>query len=141
MAGTFEAEDWRDYRMVYAEPHRVLEPAEDEVAVVDAALEALRAAGMLPHTDYDREKFLAHRRAVAERFEIPWTAISPRMQRFIYALNAIKQPEVKERLRAETSAALERGVFGSPFFYVDDEPFWGNDRLDQVDRWLESGGW
>ena len=29
----------------------------------------------------------------------------------------------------------------SPFFMVDDEPFWGHDRMDEVDRWLETGGW
>ena len=48
---------------------------------------------------------------------------------------------VKDRLRQETDAAIERGVFGSPFFIVDGEPFWGNDRLGDVDKWLETGGW
>ena len=38
-------------------------------------------------------------------------------------------------------ASLERGVFGSPFMLVDGEPFWGSDRLEQVDEWLERGGW
>ena len=54
---------------------------------------------------------------------------------------AVQDPAVKERLKVETNAALERGVFGSPFVYVDDEPFWGVDHLDQVERWLETGGW
>ena len=54
---------------------------------------------------------------------------------------AIQDPEVKDRLRREVDAAIERGVFGSPFFFVDGEPFWGHDRLDQVDRWLKTGGW
>ena len=31
--------------------------------------------------------------------------------------------------------------FGSPFFPIDGEAFWGADRMDQVDRWLERGGW
>ncbi len=56
-------------------------------------------------------------------------------------LEAIQQPAVKERLKQETERALERGVCGSPYVIVDGEPFWGNDRLDQVDRWLETGGW
>lgn len=55
-------------------------------------------------------------------------------------LAAIQTPEVKERLKAETTAAIERGVFGSPYFVVDGEPFWGADRLAQLDRWLETGG-
>ena len=53
---------------------------------------------------------------------------------------AIQTPEVKERLKAETAAAIALGVFGSPFFIVDGEPFWGADRLDQLDRWLATGG-
>ena len=40
-----------------------------------------------------------------------------------------------------TNDAVERGIFGSPFFIVDGEPFWGHDRMDEVDRWLETGGW
>ena len=56
-------------------------------------------------------------------------------------LNGIARPESKDRLRRETDAAIARGVFGAPFFVVDGEPFWGADRLDQLDRWLVSGGW
>jgi 2-hydroxychromene-2-carboxylate isomerase len=54
---------------------------------------------------------------------------------------AVETPAVKERLRNEVEAALARGVFGSPFIFVDGEPFWGHDRLDHVDRWLAAGGW
>ena len=56
-------------------------------------------------------------------------------------LGAIQEPAIKARLKEVTDGALERGVFGSPFVFVDDEPFWGNDRLDDVEAWLESGGW
>jgi 2-hydroxychromene-2-carboxylate isomerase len=54
---------------------------------------------------------------------------------------ALEEPAVKERLRAEVDAAIERGVFGSPYIVIDGEPFWGSDRLDQVEKWLETGGW
>ncbi len=93
MAHAFRADDWDSYKMVYREPHRAVEPPEREIAVVDAALAVLVEAGALPHGDYDRERFLAHRAAVAERFEIPWTAITPRMQRLLYAISAIAQPQ------------------------------------------------
>lgn len=56
------------------------------------------------------------------------------------SLAAIDQPDVKEKLKTVTAAAVERGVFGSPFIFVDGEPFWGADRLNQIDRWLASGG-
>jgi 2-hydroxychromene-2-carboxylate isomerase len=54
---------------------------------------------------------------------------------------ALNDPAVKERLRIEVDAAIERGVFGSPYIVIDGEPFWGSDRLDQVERWLATGGW
>ena len=54
---------------------------------------------------------------------------------------ALGDPAIKARLKTETQAAIDRGVFGSPFVIVDGEPFWGADRLDQVDQWLDTGGW
>ncbi|EWY37967.1 2-hydroxychromene-2-carboxylate isomerase [Skermanella stibiiresistens SB22] len=56
-------------------------------------------------------------------------------------LAGVQNPVVKDRLRAETDEAIRQGVFGAPFIIVDGEAFWGADRLDQVDRWLERGGW
>lgn len=56
-------------------------------------------------------------------------------------LAALNDPAVKERLKSEVDAAIERGVFGSPYIIIDGEPFWGSDRLEQVDRWLATGGW
>ena len=55
-------------------------------------------------------------------------------------LAAIADPIIKERLKNEVGEALAKGVFGSPYIIVDGEPFWGNDRLDQVDAWLATGG-
>lgn len=45
----------------------------------------------------------------------------------------------RARLKAEVDMAEARGVFGSPFFIVEGERFWGNDRLPQLERWLASG--
>ena len=56
-------------------------------------------------------------------------------------LAGIQEPAIKDRLKEVTNDAVERGIFGSPFFMVGDEPFWGHDRMDEVDRWLETGGW
>ncbi|WGF88991.1 2-hydroxychromene-2-carboxylate isomerase [Marinivivus vitaminiproducens] len=56
-------------------------------------------------------------------------------------LAGIGSPEIKARLRGETERAMERGVFGSPFFLVDGQPFWGADRIPQIRSWLERGGW
>jgi len=88
------ADDWQQYKMVWARPHETLEAEEAEIRVVGTALDALAGAGIIGHTGYDHDKFLAHRKAVRENFDIPWTAISPRMQRLLYAINAIHRPAV-----------------------------------------------
>src|SRR5262249_15990334 len=54
---------------------------------------------------------------------------------------AVNDPAIKGKLREETDRALARGVFGSPFIFVDDEPFWGHDRLPQVEHWLVNRRW
>ena len=93
MSRTYESEDWNTYKMDYRNPHRELEAMEKEIATVDAALGVLQQEGVLAHTQYDHARMFAHRRAVRDLFEIPWTAISPRMQRFLYAVNGIAQPQ------------------------------------------------
>ena len=45
----------------------------------------------------------------------------------------------KLALKSANDAAIARGVFGAPFFVVDGEPFWGNDRRAQLERCLEGG--
>ncbi len=46
--------------------------------------------------------------------------------------------EIKERLKANTAEAVERGAFGAPTLFVDDEIFFGNDRLDFVEAALRA---
>ena len=41
-------------------------------------------------------------------------------------------PAVKDELKNRTQAAVERGIFGAPTFFVGDQMFWGQDRLDFV---------
>jgi len=45
-------------------------------------------------------------------------------------------PDIKAALIARTEEAVNRGVFGAPTFFVGDEMFWGQDRLDFVDEAL-----
>lgn len=44
----------------------------------------------------------------------------------------VGEQAVKDRLKDNTQRAVARGVFGAPSFFVGDELFWGQDRLDQV---------
>jgi 2-hydroxychromene-2-carboxylate isomerase len=48
-------------------------------------------------------------------------------------------PKWAERREADTKAALARNVFGAPSYVIGDEVFWGQDRLDFVQRRLARG--
>jgi 2-hydroxychromene-2-carboxylate isomerase len=52
---------------------------------------------------------------------------------------ATQDPEVKAELVANTEAAVARGVFGIPTFFVGDEMFFGKDRLGQVEEEAAGG--
>jgi 2-hydroxychromene-2-carboxylate isomerase len=41
-------------------------------------------------------------------------------------------PEVKQALIRNTEEAVARGVFGAPTFFVGDEMFWGQDRMNEL---------
>lgn len=74
----------------------------------------------------------------------PEEALAPALSLGLDAAAAragMDDPAAKDRLRAETDRAIERGVFGSPFFFVDDQRLWGWDRLPMLEAWLKSGGW
>lgn len=47
-----------------------------------------------------------------------------------------EEQEIKDQLLANTTQAHERGAFGVPSFFVDDELYFGKDRLDDVERQL-----
>jgi 2-hydroxychromene-2-carboxylate isomerase len=47
-----------------------------------------------------------------------------------------QSPELSARYAALTQEAISRGVFGAPSYVVQDELFWGQDRLDFLDRKL-----
>lgn len=49
--------------------------------------------------------------------------------------------EAATLLRNAVAASIQAGIFGSPTVVVDGEPFWGSDRLRDVDEWLTCGGW
>jgi len=46
---------------------------------------------------------------------------------------AAQTPEIKQKLMDTTEAAVARGVFGSPSFFVGEELFFGKDRLGEVE--------
>ncbi len=53
----------------------------------------------------------------------------------------LKGEAIKERVKGEVEGAMKAGVFGSPHFIVDGEPFWGVDRIPMMEEWMRTGGW
>ena len=54
---------------------------------------------------------------------------------------ALEDPAVKERVKKEVDGAIAAGVFGSPFFIIDGEPFWGVDRTEMLEWWTKRQDW
>ena len=55
------------------------------------------------------------------------------------AINVCQAPAWKARLKQANDEAIASGVFGAPYFKIDGESFWGNDRRAQIERWLGQG--
>ena len=56
---------------------------------------------------------------------LPWLSLRP-----------AATPEIACLYSKQTDRAIARGAFGMPFYIFADEPFWGQDRLDLLDRAL-----
>jgi 2-hydroxychromene-2-carboxylate isomerase len=50
-------------------------------------------------------------------------------------LERAQHPDTKDRLRRQTDAAIQLGIFGAPTFVAGGELFWGNDRLEYALAW------
>ena len=53
-------------------------------------------------------------------------------------LSLAKSEECSNTMQKFTKIAIEKNVFGAPTFIIDDQIYWGQDRLNFVDRHLES---
>jgi len=53
-------------------------------------------------------------------------------------IEATQVPEIKDKLKANTQEAVERGAFGAPTYFIDGEMHFGQDRLDFVEQALSA---
>lgn len=53
-------------------------------------------------------------------------------------MDEAKNPKWAALRKTQTDTAIERGVFGAPSYCVEDQVYWGQDRLDFVERHLRS---
>lgn len=56
-------------------------------------------------------------------------------------LAAIASDPIKQELARQVDDAVEKGVFGVPFFIADGEAFFGNDHIWMMEHWLQYGRW
>jgi 2-hydroxychromene-2-carboxylate isomerase len=56
-------------------------------------------------------------------------------------LRAAEAEDVERTYRRFTDDAIERGVFGSPFYFFEGERFWGQDRLEHLERAILKSRW
>ncbi|WP_120495829.1 2-hydroxychromene-2-carboxylate isomerase [Kiloniella sp. EL199] len=56
-------------------------------------------------------------------------------------LTGLKDQNIKDQLRSSVDTAQDLGVFGSPYFIFNNEPFWGYDRMSLLEEWITKEGW
>jgi 2-hydroxychromene-2-carboxylate isomerase len=96
----------------------------------DGAEAALRIAGASMAAVWAQERDIANPAVLAELLRecgLPASRLEDSMQ-----------PAVQQRYDENSQAAIDKGLFGSPSYVVDGELFWGQDRLDFVQRKLQS---
>jgi 2-hydroxychromene-2-carboxylate isomerase len=52
---------------------------------------------------------------------------------------ASNDESIKEKMKAAVQESIDVGMFGAPYFVVDGEAFWGQDRMEQLRRWVVQG--
>lgn len=143
LKGDYAKRDWERQARLYQLPFA---PAKD---IPILTLHAARAYWWLVEGNEELAKlfaqaifmaFYVQSRDISDKEVVADVAAEMGINRTALLL-AIADPMIKDRLIVETNQAIDRGVFGAPFFFVKDEPFWGGDRLWMLDLWLDRGGW
>lgn len=144
LKGPYCVRDWRRLSRLYGVAWKLPDPF--PIAALPSSrgfywIEATRGAALARHfamavfdAYYGKNIDVSRPEAVADIAQLH--GIDP--QQF---LAAVSDPVWKDKLKEETDKAIERGVFGSPFFIVDGEAFWGFDRIPMMEEWIKQGGW
>lgn len=128
-----ELERWRDKLGMPITLHPRYYPTDDTLA---SCLIIAAAAG---GEDAGRLTNLLHRAIWVEEQNV---SDAETLNRIVAALHidpeklmaAAKSEAVLQTLESNTQEAIQRGVFGSPFYCIGKEIFWGQDRLDFVEE-------
>jgi len=96
------------------------------VEMRDGASAAIKISGAIFAAVWAQERHIADEKVLAELLAECGLEPDRLEQSFSQA--------VQERYEANTAQAIDAGVFGAPTYVVGGEPFWGQDRLDFVER-------
>jgi len=96
----------------------------------DGSDAAMKISGAVFSACWAQERHIANEKVLAELLEECGLDASRLEQSYSQA--------VQERYEANTEQAIRTGVFGAPSYLIDGEMFWGQDRLDFVERRLRS---
>ena len=101
------------------------------VALHDGAEAAMKIGGAIFSAVWMQERHIANEKVLAELLAECGLSAARLEQSYSQA--------VQERYEANTQQAIDAGVFGAPSYVIDGELFWGQDRLDFVERKLKAG--
>ncbi len=109
------------------------DPAARLIMAVDQAqgsAAALQAAGLIFKGVWAQERNIADDKVLAEILQE--CALDAAL------LEQSRNPAVQQAYEAQTAQALAAGVFGAPSYVVEGEIFWGQDRLDLLEKKLSA---
>lgn len=130
-----ELERWRDKLGMPITLHPKYYPTDDTLAacsIIAAAqlgLDAGRLANLIHRAIWVEEQDVAEEATVRRLIG----ALTPSVEA---VLDAARSPAAAETLERNTRQAADRGVFGSPFYILEGQIYWGQDRLDFLEEQL-----
>ena len=123
----------KHYPWVVTDPDWNKRPGWMVIAAQERGLDAFRLSHALLRALWAEERDTADpavRRAIAEENDMDGASL----------IAAENSSEVQAIYKRYTDEAVEKGVFGAPTFILNGERFWGQDRLDFLDRALAASG-
>ncbi len=133
-----ELDRWREYLEIPLNIHPEFYPADDKLAAqLVLAQRELDMDAAIALTGKVLQAVWADERNIAD--EQTLRTITGELQLDTEALfKACSQKDYLQVMKDDTQTAISRGVFGAPSYVIGDQLFWGQDRLDFVDRALAS---
>ena len=129
-----EIERWSEYRGAPAVNHRPTHHDNDlslSSCMIIAAIDAGLSADNLAHAILEAHWRDDADHADPETLSRLATGANYDARRL---LDRARDPEIQAKFKANTQEAIERSVFGSPTYFVDGDMFYGQDRLELVER-------